>query len=122
MGSHFYLIARTDAFANEGLEGAIERAKAYRQSGADALFAEAFKTLDAYKAVKEVVSLPLLANITEFGQTPLYTVDELEEVGVDMILYPLSANRSMNRAALETLEEIYSKGTQKEMLGEDAIT
>lgn len=114
--TNFYLIARTDALADEGLDGVIERGKAYRQAGADALFAEAFTSLTDYKVVKEAVELPLLANMTEFGQTPLSTLDELKDVHVDMILYPLSVNRAMNHAAFKILEEIHTKGTQKEKL------
>ena len=116
MDPDFYLIARTDALASEGLEGVIERGLAYRAAGADALFAEAFEKLGDYNAVKKAVGLPLLANITEFGKTPLYTIKELESADVDMILYPLSANRAMNRAALKVLEEIYEKGSQKGVL------
>jgi methylisocitrate lyase len=109
----FYLIARTDAFASEGLEGTIKRGIAYREAGADALFAEAFTKLNDYKTLKKAVGLPLLANMTEFGKTPLFTVDELKDADVDLVLYPLSANRAMNRAGLEVLEEIFTKGTQK---------
>lgn len=109
----FYLIARTDAFAQEGLEGVIKRGIAYREVGADALFAEAFIKLEDYQTVKKAVGLPLLANMTEFGKTPLFTVAQFKDVGVDIILYPLSVNRAMNHAALMVLEEIYQKGTQK---------
>lgn len=112
----FYLIARTDALANEGLKSVIQRGQAYRQAGADALFAEAFTSLEDYAVVKKAVELPLLANMTEFGKTPLYSRVELEKAGVDMILYPLSVNRAMNAAALKVLQEIYNKGSQKRVL------
>lgn len=112
----FYLIARTDALAIEGLEGVIERGLQYKKAGADALFAEAFKNLNDYQTVKKAVGLPLLANMTEFGKTPLFTLDEFKDVGVDMILYPLSANRAMNKAALDVFKEIYTKGTQKKLI------
>lgn len=113
---NFYLIARTDALANEGLENTIKRALAYRAAGADAIFAEAFIKLEEYKALKKAIGLPILANITEFGKTPLYTIEELTNAQVDIILYPLSANRAMNRAALQVLQEIKEKGTQKGMI------
>ncbi|QLH37571.1 MAG: methylisocitrate lyase [Parachlamydiaceae bacterium] len=112
----FYIIARTDALSSEGLEGVIERGIAYRNAGADALFAEAFENLDEYYTVKRAVGLPLLANMTEFGRTPLFTIKELDSAHVDMILYPLSVNRAMNRAALKVLEEIYQTGSQKGMI------
>lgn len=112
----FYLIARTDALANEGLEGVIKRGIAYREAGADALFAEAFVNLEDYETVKKEVQMPVLANMTEFGKTPLYTIKELDSVDVDMVLYPLSANRAMNHAALKVLEEIHEKGSQKDVL------
>lgn len=112
----FYLIARTDAYANEGLEGVIERGLAYKEAGADALFPEALTTLEDYSTLKKEIGLPILANLTEFGKTPLYSLDELKSVQVEMVLYPLSANRAMNQAAWMVLEEIYKNGTQRGML------
>lgn len=112
----FYLIARTDAYANEGLEGVIERGLAYKEAGADALFPEALTRLEDYLTLKNEIALPILANLTEFGKTPLYTLDELKSVQVEMVLYPLSANRAMNQAALLVLEEIYKNGSQRGML------
>ncbi len=112
----FVIMARTDAFAIEGLDKTIERALAYKEAGADMLFAEAIDSLDHYKAIKSAIGIPILANITEFGLTPLFTIQELADVGVDMALYPLSANRAMNFAALEVFKEIKHRGTQKGVL------
>lgn len=112
----FYLIARTDAYANEGLEGVIERGLAYKEAGADALFPEALTQLEDYLTLKKEVAFPILANLTEFGKTPLYSLDELKSVQVEMVLYPLSANRAMNQAAWMVLEEIHKNGTQRGML------
>lgn len=114
----FYLIARTDAMANEGMKGVIERSKAYLKAGANAIFAEAFSTLDDYKKLSDAISAPILANITEFGKTPLFTVAELKSAGVKMILYPLSAFRAMNQAALTTFETIRREGTQQSLLSQ----
>ncbi len=114
----FYLIARTDAVAVEGIESAIARAKAYIEAGADAIFAEAIRTLDDYKRFTSEVRVPVLANITEFGLTPLFTLDELREAGIAMALYPLSAFRAMNKAAERVYEVIRKEGTQKSVLGE----
>lgn len=114
----FVIMARTDAFGVEGLEATIERAGKYREAGADMLFAEAIDSLDHYRAIKQAVDMPLLANITEFGLTPLFGKDELAKAGVDMVLYPLSVNRVMNFAALKALREIREKGTQNELLDE----
>lgn len=114
--SHFYLIARTDAFASEGLEGVITRAKAYLQAGADAIFAEAFSSLEDYRKLSDTIQAPVLANITEFGKTPLLTVAELEKAGVQMILYPMSAFRAMNQAALTTYNVIRQQGTQASVI------
>ncbi|MCX7120476.1 MAG: methylisocitrate lyase [Gammaproteobacteria bacterium] len=108
----FYLIARTDAMQTEGLSGAIQRAQKYLEAGADAIFAEAFYTLDDYKKLSEEIKAPILANITEFGKTPLFTVEELKSVGVKMVLYPLSAFRAMNQAALTVFQTIKNTGTQ----------
>ncbi|MCE5318459.1 MAG: methylisocitrate lyase [Parachlamydia sp.] len=112
----FVLMARTDAFAQEGLEGVIERGIAYQQAGADMLFAEAIDNLEHYRAIKKAVGLPLLANMTEFGVTPLKKKEELGEAGVDLVLYPLSVNRAMNFAGLDALKEIREQGNQKELI------
>lgn len=112
----FIVMARTDALASEGLEGAIERAKAYKNAGADMVFAEAIETLDQYRMIKKAIEIPLLANITEFGKTPLFTKTELGNVGVDMILYPLTVTRAMNGAANKVLQELRAKGTQRDLL------
>ena len=114
----FYLIARTDAVAVEGLESAITRAKAYIDAGADAIFAEAIRTLEDYKRFTAEIKVPVLANITEFGLTPLFTLDELKGAGIAMALYPLSAFRAMNKAAERVYEVIRKEGTQKSVLGE----
>ncbi|MDI5934894.1 methylisocitrate lyase [Halomonas kalidii] len=112
----FTLIARTDAFQKEGLDAAIERANACIEAGADAIFAEAVHTLDDYRAFCERVDAPILANITEFGATPLFSQQELGEVGCRMVLYPLSAFRAMNAAALKVYQSIHDKGHQKEVV------
>ncbi len=112
----FYIIARTDAHASEGQAAAIERAKAYVQAGADAIFAEAVHTLEEYRQFKDAISVPLLANITEFGSTPMFTTTELAKAGADMVLYPLSAFRAMNKAALNVYQELKDKGTQDGVL------
>lgn len=114
--SSFVVMARTDSFAIEGLEKMIERAISYRDAGADMLFAEALTDLEQYKVVKKAVGIPLLANMTEFGKTPLYTTKELANAGVDMVLYPLSANRAMNLAALKLLQTTRNEGTQLSLL------
>jgi methylisocitrate lyase len=113
-----YLIARTDAVAIEGLDSAIARAKAYIDAGADAIFAEAIRTLDDYKRFTSEIKAPVLANITEFGLTPLFTLDELKSAGIAMALYPLSAFRAMNKAAERVYEVIRKEGTQKTILSE----
>ena len=112
----FMIMARTDALANEGLEAALERVIAYEDAGADALFAEAVTEIDQYKKFSDQIKVPLLANITEFGKTPLFSKTELHEVGVDMILYPLSAFRAMSKVAEEVYLEIKEQGTQKNLL------
>ena len=114
----FYLIARTDAVAVEGLDSAILRAKAYAEAGADAIFAEAICTLEDYKRFTSEVKVPVLANITEFGLTPLFTLEELKGAGIAMALYPLSAFRAMNKAAERVFEVIRKEGSQKSILGE----
>ncbi len=113
---NFFVMARTDAFAQEGLEAAIERAQACVEAGADAIFAEAVTELEHYRAFKDALNVPILANITEFGQTPLYNKAELAEAGADMVLYPLSAFRAMNKAALAVYENILDKGDQKDVV------
>jgi methylisocitrate lyase len=112
----FGIMARTDALASEGLERAIERARAYAQAGADMIFPEAMTELAMYRRFAEAVKVPVLANITEFGQTPLFTVEELRSAGVAMVLYPLSAFRAMNKAALAVYQAVRRDGTQKNAL------
>ena len=114
----FYLIARTDAVANEGVESAIARSNSYIAAGADAIFAEAITSLDDYKHFTRSVKAPVLANITEFGMTPLFTVEELRSAQVAMALYPLSAFRAMNKAAEQVFEVIRKEGTQKTLISE----
>jgi methylisocitrate lyase len=109
---NFSVIARTDAIAIEGIDAAIERVYAYIEAGADLVFPEAIRTLEDYKKFSSAVSKPILANITEFGLTPLFTRDELAAQGVAMILYPLSAFRAMNKAAENVYEAIRRDGTQ----------
>jgi methylisocitrate lyase len=109
----FFIMARTDAFAQEGLESAIERAQACVEAGADGIFAEAVNEEEHYRAFSAAIDVPLLANITEFGQTPLYNKAELGEWGVDMVLYPLSAFRAMNKAAERVYTSILEEGDQK---------
>jgi methylisocitrate lyase len=112
----FFIIARTDAFQMEGLDAAVERAQACIEAGADGIFAEAVHTLEDYKAFSSAIDVPLLANITEFGATPLFNKQELAEVGCAMVLYPLSAFRAMNKAALAVYENILGKGDQKDVV------
>ena len=112
----FVVMARTDALANEGLDSAIERAMAYQQAGADALFPEAFIELDQYRELKKHVKIPILANITEFGKTPLFGCEELSLSGVDMVLYPLTAFRAMSKAAEEVFKEIKTSDNQESLL------
>lgn len=112
----FVIMARTDALASEGLEAAIERARRYVEAGADMLFPEAVTTLKEYKQFAEAVQVPILANITEFGKTPLFTVDQLREAGVSLALYPLSAFRAMNAAALRVYRAIREEGTQRKVV------
>jgi methylisocitrate lyase len=109
----FFIIARTDAFAQEGLAPAIERAQACVEAGADGIFAEAVHSLDDYRAFTTALDVPVLANMTEFGQTPLFNKDELAQTGVGMILYPLSAFRAMNKAALNVYQHLLDDGDQK---------
>jgi len=109
----FVIMARTDALAVEGLQAAIDRAGACVEAGADMIFPEAMTELAMYKKFVDAVKVPVLANITEFGQTPLFTVDELRSVNVALVLYPLSAFRAMNKAALNVYQSIRREGTQK---------
>ena len=112
----FIVMARTDALAVEGLERAIERALACVEAGADAVFPEAMTELSMYRKFADAVKVPVLANITEFGATPLFTLDELRSAGVAIALYPLSAFRAMNAAALRVYNAIRKEGTQKNVL------
>ena len=112
----FLIGARTDALASEGLASTLERAIAYTEAGADFLFAEAVTELSQYRAFAEATGVPVLANITEFGQTPLWTVDELAAAGVGLVLYPLSAFRAANKAALNVYTHIRRDGTQKNVV------
>jgi methylisocitrate lyase len=114
--SGFVIMARTDSLAVEGLDRAIERACACVEAGADMIFPEAMTDLSMYRRFKDAVKVPILANITEFGHTPLYTRDELDSAGVDIVLYCCSAYRAMNAAALKTYEAIRRDGTQKNVL------
>ena len=112
----FVIMARTDALATEGLDAAIRRAVAYVEAGADMIFPEAITELAMYRKFKDAVKVPILANITEFGQTPLFTTAELASAGVDMALYCCSAYRAMNKAALDVYRAIRRDGTQKNVL------
>jgi methylisocitrate lyase len=114
--SDFYIMARTDAFQKEGLNAAIDRAAACVEAGADAIFAEAVHDLADYQAFTNAINVPILANITEFGQTPIYTKEQLSEVGVQMVLYPLSAFRAMNKAALNVYSAILNEGSQQSQI------
>lgn len=108
----FVVVARTDALAVEGLEAAIERAQLYEEAGADMIFAEAVTELDHYKRFTVAVDVPIMANLTEFGSTPLFTTDELQRGGVSLVIYPISAFRAMTAAALEVYETLRREGTQ----------
>jgi methylisocitrate lyase len=112
----FVIMARTDAHAVEGQPAAVERALAYVEAGADMIFAEALATLEEYREFTAAVDVPVLANITEFGMTPLYSVDELKGTGVALVLYPLSAFRAMSQAALAVYAELRRSGTQQAIL------
>lgn len=112
----FFIIARTDAVASEGVSAAIERAQAYQDAGADGIFAEAVVELPDYQIFSEALDVPVLANITEFGKTPLYTAEELTEAGVKMMLYPLTAARMMNQAALKCYQTVKAQGTQADLI------
>ncbi len=109
----FVVMARTDALAVEGMEPMLERVQRYVEAGADAIFAEAMTEIESYRDVVTAAGVPVLANLTEFGMTPLYNTDELARVGIAMALYPLSAFRAMNQAALNVYQTIRDEGTQK---------
>ncbi len=114
--SEFVIMARTDALASEGLNSAIDRACAYAEAGADMIFPEAITQLEQYKKVKEAVKVPILANLTEFGSTPMFTLDELRSVNVDIALYCCGAYRAMNAAALNFYQVLRKEGTQKSVV------
>ena len=113
---NFVVMARTDALAVEGMESAIDRAIACVEAGADMIFPEAMLTLEQYQEFVSAVKVPVLANITEFGATPLFSKEELASVGVDMVLYPLSAFRAMNKAALNVYQHLLQDGHQREVV------
>ena len=113
----FVIMARSDAIANEGFDAALARMKKYVEAGADMIFPEAATDLVSYKKITAEIKVPVLANITEFGKTPLFTVDELRSAGVAIVLYPLSAFRAMNQAAVNVYKSIRKDGTQKNVLG-----
>lgn len=114
--NEFFIMARTDAFQKDGLQAAIDRSQACIEAGADGIFAEAVYELSDYKAFADTISVPLLANITEFGATPLYNKSQLAHVGVDMVLYPLSAFRAMSKAALNVYQQVLTDGDQKAVI------
>ena len=113
----FVIMARTDAFSEEGIKAAIDRANSYVEAGADMIFAESLTTLEDYKHFTQAVSVPVLANITEFGKTPLFTVNELNDAGIRLVLYPLSAFRAMSQAALDVYQTIRRDGSQQHIIG-----
>src|SRR6185503_14341709 len=113
----FVIMARSDAIANEGFDAALARMKKYVEAGADMIFPEAATDLVSYKKITAEIKVPVLANITEFGKTPLFTVDELRSAGVAIVLYPLSAFRAMNQAAVNVYKSIRKDGTQKNVIG-----
>jgi methylisocitrate lyase len=112
----FVIMARTDAIASEGFDRALERMRKYVESGADMVFPEAVTDLNSYKKITAAIKVPVLANITEFGKTPLFTVDELRSANVSIALYPLSAFRAMNKAAVNAYKSIREKGSQKDVV------
>lgn len=114
--SQFVVMARTDSLQKEGLNGVIDRISAYVEAGADAIFAEAMTDITMYRKVCDAVNVPVLANITEFGDTPYYTTKELGEQGISMVLYPLSGTRAMQKAALAVYEAVRKEGTQVNVL------
>jgi len=113
---NFVIMARTDALAVEGMQSAIDKAMAFAEAGADMIFPEALNTIEQYREFSDSLNVPILANITEFGQTPLFSKEELFEAGVDMVLYPLSAFRAMSKAALTVYQHILQDGHQKNVL------
>jgi methylisocitrate lyase len=112
----FVLMARTDAVASEGLQAGIDRASAYVAAGADMIFAEALASLEDYRSFTSALSVPVLANLTEFGKTPLFTLDEMRDAGIRLVLYPLSAFRAMSAAAVMVYQTIRKHGTQKDLI------
>lgn len=114
--SEFIVMARTDALAVDGYDAVIERVESFVEAGADAIFAEAMTDKALYRKIIEVAKVPVLANLTEFGQTPLYTLDEMSEVGISMVLYPLSAFRAMSKAALDVYTTLRKEGTQQNVV------
>ena len=114
----FVIMARTDALANEGLEPSIERSIRYVEAGADMIFPEAVPSIEMYRRFANAVKVPILANITEFGKSPLFTVDELRSANVALVLYPLTAFRAMNQAALKVYETVRRQGSQKALIPE----
>jgi methylisocitrate lyase len=114
----FVIMARSDALAGEGLESLLERSRSYVEAGADMIFPEAITSIEMYQKLAGAVKVPVLANITEFGKTPLFTLDELRSASVAIALYPLSAFRAMNKAALRVYETLRKSGTQKALLPE----
>ena len=113
---NFFVMARTDALQKEGIQGVIDRACACVEAGADGIFAEAMTDIDLYRQVVDAVGVPVLANLTEFGDTPYYTVEQMQQQGIAMLLYPLSATRAMQQAALEVMRSIREHGTQIHVL------
>jgi len=113
---NFFVMARTDSYASEGLQSAVDRAGAYIEAGADGIFAEAMATLEEYTAYDKAINAPLLANMTEFGMSPLFDKDDLAAHGVDMVLYPLTATRAMNKAAEMVYRDVLEKGHQRDVV------
>ena len=116
-GKDLYLIARTDARAVEGLDAAVERAKAYSRAGVDMVFPEALESREEFAEFRKKIGLPLMANMTEFGKTPYMTANDFEALGYDLVIFPVTAFRAMMKAAERTLTELKEKGTQKGLLG-----
>ena len=112
----FFIMARTDSYATEGLQASIDRSSAYIEAGADGIFAEAMADLNEYQAYQDTLNAPLLANMTEFGMSPLFDTTELSQHGVDMVLYPLTAVRAMNKAAEMVYRDVLDKGHQRDVV------
>jgi len=112
----FFIMARTDSYASEGLQASIDRAQAYVEAGADGIFAEAMASLQEYQAYDDAIDTPLLANMTEFGLSPLFNIKELSAHGVDMVLYPLTATRAMNKAAETVYKSVLEQGHQRDVV------